>query len=126
VTFGGQTGPRARYAWLVSAVAAMALAASGVNAAAASTQSRVVLSGTAYESAFGLIGKGATATSMTVTDNIYLPVRDPGGLAAEADAVSTPGTDAYGKYISAGQVKDDNQLDPAQVARVRGWLSAAG
>jgi hypothetical protein len=63
---------------------------------------------------------------MTVTDNIYLPVRDPGGLAAEADAVSTPGTDAYGTYISAGQVKDDNQLDPAQVARVRGWLSAAG
>jgi subtilase family serine protease len=111
---------------MVSAVAAMALAASGVNAAAASTQSRVVLSGTAYESDFGFIDKGAVATSMAVTDNIYLPVRDPGALAAEADAVSTPGTHAYGKYISAGQVKDENQLDPAQVALVRDWLSAAG
>jgi subtilase family serine protease len=118
--------PRARYAWMVSAVAAMALAASGVNAAAASTQSRVVLSGTAYQSIFGLIDKGAVATSMTVTDNIYLPVRDPDALAAEAHAVSTPGTRAYGKYISAGQVKDENQLAPAQVALVRDWLSAAG
>jgi hypothetical protein len=104
----------------------MALAASGVNAAAASTQSRVVLSGTAYESDFGFIDKGATATDMTVTDNIYLPVRDPGALAAEADAVSTPGTHAYGKYISSEQVKDENQLGPAQVALVRDWLSAAG
>jgi len=118
--------PRARYAWMVSAVAAMALAASGVNAAAASTQSRVVLSGTAYQSIFGLIDKGAAATNMTVTDNIYLPVRDPDALAAEAEAVSTPGTHAYGKYISAGQVKDENQLGPAQVALVRDWLSAAG
>jgi subtilase family serine protease len=61
-----------------------------------------------------------------VSDNLYLSARDPGALAARAMSVSTPGSQDHGRYLTAAQEQADNQLDPAQVAQVRDWLSAAG
>ena len=117
---------RTHYVWLAAAVSALALTASGADAAVAATPSRAVLTGTAYQSDFDLNDEGPAATDTTVTDNVYLSVRDPGALAAAARSVSSPGTAGYGKYTNPGQVQAANQLAPAQVAQIRDWLSAAG
>jgi subtilase family serine protease len=94
--------------------------------ATAATTSRVSLVGTGYESDFGLTDVGPAATDTTITDNIYLSVRDPAALAAEAKSVSSPGGANYAKYQGRGQVQAENQLDPAQTAELRSWLSASG
>lgn len=120
---------RFHHASMLASIGAIALTAAGVemtSAAAAEPPSRVAISGTAYESSFGLIDKGPAASDTTVTDNIYLSVRDPAALAAEARAISSPGTAEYGKYLTPAQIQAAGRLDPAQTAQIRDWLTSAG
>jgi subtilase family serine protease len=116
---------RVRYRCGVAVTCAIALIATGASVALA-VEPRVPLAGTAYNPAYGWTDTGPAATGTTVSNNIYLAVRDPGALAAQAKSVSTPGSPRYGRYTTAGKNQADNQLTPAQIARLRDWLSEAG
>jgi subtilase family serine protease len=61
-----------------------------------------------------------------VTDLLYLNVRDPAALADRARSVSTPGSPDYGRYSTAEQIQAQNQLTPAELHRLRDWLTSAG
>ena len=120
---------RSHYASMAAVIGVIALTVAGVAVATdamAEPLSRVALADTAYQSSYGLIDKGPAATDTTVTDNIYLSVRDPAALAARAKSVSSPGTASYGRYLTPAQSQAANQLDPAQVAQIRAWLTSAG
>ncbi|HWC79694.1 MAG TPA: protease pro-enzyme activation domain-containing protein [Pseudonocardiaceae bacterium] len=116
---------RVRYRWAVAATCAIALIAAGADVALAA-ESRAPLADTGYDPSDGLTDTGPAATGDTVSDNIYLSVRDPDALAAEAKSVSTPGSPNYGRYTTPDRIQADSQLDPAQIAQVRDWLFAAG
>jgi subtilase family serine protease len=103
----------------------MALTAGGADVAQAA-ESRVPLTGTAYNPTYGLTDTGPAATDTTVAENIYLSVRDPSALATQVKSVSTPGSPNYGRYTTPDRIQAKNQLGPAQVAKIRDWLSSAG
>ncbi len=115
------------YRWAAAATCAMAFIAIGVDAVSAAP-ARVSLAGTDYstDTTPAFTDRGPAATSTTVSDNLYLSVRDPSALAAAARSVSTPGGPDYGRYRTAAQDQAGNQLDPAQVASVETWRTSAG
>ncbi|WP_194894587.1 S53 family peptidase [Catenulispora pinisilvae] len=115
-----------RWASAVLACACTAtLTISGAGTATAA-QSRVTLTGTGYQSDYGLTDLGPSDPGIAVTDNLFLNVRDPALVAAEARAVSTPGSPDYGHYLTAAQTQTLDQLTPGQLGIVEDWLKAAG
>lgn len=115
-----------RYRLLLVASCVAVLTASGVVSAASVPPSRLPLAGTGYQSAQGLIDKGPSDPGLIVTDDLYLNVGDPAGLAAHARSVSTPNSPDYGKYLTPQQIQQRYQLRPEQLNRVRQWLTSAG
>jgi subtilase family serine protease len=107
------------------AACAAALAVSGAGAAQAA-QTRVVLAGTGYQADYGLTDAGPSDPGITVTDLVYLNVRDPAALADRARSVSTPGSADYGRFSTPGQIQAQNQLTAPELGRVRSWLTSAG
>jgi subtilase family serine protease len=65
-------------------------------------------------------------TTGTVTARVYLAGQDPAGLAAYAQAVSTPGNASYGQYLTPDQVQDRFGPTSDQITAVRDWLTGAG
>src|SRR6201995_6040361 len=65
-------------------------------------------------------------TTGTVTARVYLAGQDPAGLAAYAQAVSTPGNASYGQYLTPGQVQDRFGPTGDQINAVKDWLTGAG
>ena len=112
-----------RLALVATCVAALTATGAGTALAA---PSRVPLTGTGYNAQYGLTDDGPSDTTLTETTNINLGVRDPAALAAYARAVSTPGSPFYGRYDSAKQVQERDELTPAQLSKVRDWLTSAG
>src|SRR5579859_5428276 len=99
----GQTA-RGAGGFLCKSLAALAFAgvlSVGVAVAEESTSTRATIAGThprwANESRRI---PAAAVTSGTVSARVYLAGRDPAGLAAYATAVSTPGDDFYGHFLS--------------------------
>lgn len=115
----------ARYWLAVAVTCAVTLTVGGAGTALAA-QSRVPLTGTGYQADYGLTDNGPSDTGLAVSDNIYLGVRDPAALAAHARSVSTPGSPDYGELSTSQQIQAQNQLTPAQLGRIRGWLTSAG
>jgi subtilase family serine protease len=99
----------------------------GIPAAhAAGTPGRDTLTGTRPAWATAKADKGATSDGSKVTARVYFAGRDATGLTAYAKAVSDPRSAAYGKYLTAAQVKQRFGASPAQVAAVKSWLTASG
>lgn len=98
----------------------------GAGPAFAAQQARVPIIDSGYEADYGLVDDGPSDPSLSVTDDIYLNVRDSAALADEARSVSTPGSQDYGHYSTPQQIQARNQLTPAQLSTVRDWLTSAG
>jgi subtilase family serine protease len=98
----------------------------GGTQSALAAQSPVQLVGTGYQSGYGLVDQGPSNPDITVTDQVYLGVRDAAALADQARAVSTPGSPSYREYLTQNQIQAENQLTPAQLNEVRGWLVSDG
>src|SRR6202000_2671849 len=67
-----------------------------------------------------------TVTTGTVNARVYLAGQDPAGLAAYAQAVSTPGSASYGQYLTPAQVQDRFGPTSDQLTAIKAWLTGAG
>jgi len=85
-----------------------------------------VLAGTRPAWATASADKGTVAASAVTSATVYLNGQDPAGLAAYAQAVSTPGTAEFGKFLSAQQAAAKYLATPAQIKSVQDWLTGAG
>jgi subtilase family serine protease len=65
-------------------------------------------------------------TTGTVSARVYLAGKDPAGLTAYAQAVSTPGSASYGQYLSPAQVQDRFGPTTGQLDAIKAWLTGAG
>jgi subtilase family serine protease len=117
-----------RYA-VTAAVAAGALALSGLAAATAAQAAthRVPIPGTHPEWATARGHTAAPAVNTgTVNARIYLAGRDSAGLTAYATAVSTPGNALYRRYLMPAQVRARYGATSAQIAAIESWVRSAG
>ncbi len=69
---------------------------------------------------------GALPGSAQVNATIALTPRDPAGLAAYAEAVSTSGSPDYHQYLSVAQFAQRFGATPSEIAAVRSSLAARG
>ncbi|HEX3749720.1 MAG TPA: S53 family peptidase [Streptosporangiaceae bacterium] len=67
-----------------------------------------------------------TVTTGTVSARVYLAGQDPAGLAAYAQAVSTPGNASYGQYLTPAEVQQRFGPTSDQIDAIRSWLTGAG
>jgi subtilase family serine protease len=65
-------------------------------------------------------------TTGTVNARVYLAGQDPAGLAAYAQAVSTPGSASYGQYLTPAQVQLRFGPTSSQIDGIKSWLTGAG
>lgn len=94
--------------------------------AATDPPQRAVLADTKPDFATAANDKGKVADATTVDLHIYLGVKDPDDLAAQAKAVSDPKSGQHGKYLTADQIRQRYQLDGPSMAAVDAWLAGAG
>jgi subtilase family serine protease len=95
-------------------------------AATASAGAATVRVGTAPQLPDGASAEGGLAPGHPLDLVVALEPRDPTALAAYAEAVSTPGSPLYGRYLSVGEFAARFAPTPAQVATVRSALAARG
>jgi subtilase family serine protease len=69
---------------------------------------------------------GPAASGAPVSARVYLAGRDPGGLAAHAASVSSPGSPSFHRYLSPALVRERFGPDSRQVAAIQVWLVASG
>src|SRR6201986_303950 len=67
-----------------------------------------------------------TVTTGTVNARVYLAGQDPAGLAAYAEAVSTPGNASYGQYLTPAEVQQRFGPTSDQINAIKSWLTGAG
>ena len=103
----------------------LALTVAGATTVSA-TPARAELAGSQPSWAVPTALRAQVPTDQVVSARVYLPWRDPAGLAATTAEVSTPGNPAYGHYLSAEQFRA--RYAPAQrdVVAVQQWLRGAG
>ena len=123
--------PRARVRRRVGAasLAVAALAGSFVTATAAtasSAASPATIAGTAPAWATASADRGQVAAGTSVTSTVYLASKDQAGMAAYAQAVSTPGNAAYHQFLSTSRFQARFGTTAAQVSAVEAWLRSAG
>jgi subtilase family serine protease len=68
----------------------------------------------------------APVISSAVSARVYLASKDPAGLSAYATAVSTPGSDLYGRYLSPAEVKARFGPSIDGISAVKAWLTGDG
>jgi subtilase family serine protease len=115
----------------VAAVSAASLLAVGLGivaataAAAKPTPARGAIAGThpAWATTRALAGKAAT-TAGTLTASVYLAPQP--GLAAFAQAVSSPGSGQYGRYLTTAQVAARFAPTGGEISAVEQWLTGDG
>ncbi|MCK7626921.1 S53 family peptidase [Streptomyces sp. RS10V-4] len=122
--------PRARAGLALGAALPLVAGALALGAPAAGAAGhdggRHALAGTKPQWATERADQGATAAATQVSARVYLTGRDAKGLADYARAVSDPHSAAYGKYLSAAQVRARYGATPDQIARVTAWLKKSG
>ena len=120
--------PRAMVGTSLAGAACLALTA-GLTAlapGAGAAGGRSVLSGARPSWASSSALRGAAPASDTVHLRVYLNYRDPAGLAATAAAVSTPGSAAYGHYLTPAQFRQKYAPSASDAAGVANFLRKAG
>jgi subtilase family serine protease len=70
--------------------------------------------------------RGKTATDQRIDARVWLTGRDPKGLDAYAQAVSTPGSRQYRKFLTPQQFNQRFGASEQQVAAVTSWIRSSG
>ena len=97
------------------------------SAAASGTSSQTVLvPGTHPDWAKPTADRGALDPKSTVTSTVTLAGRDKPGMQAYAEAVSTPGTDLYRRFLSPDRFRARFGATAAQIDAVESWLRLSG
>jgi len=111
----------------LAAVAGLALGrAGGVPAVSAATVQRVALPDPVPSWTQGVTSQGPAGGGVIVPFRLYLAGRAPAAEKAFATAAATPGTSAYGKYLTPGQFTSRFGPSAAQVAAVESWARTQG
>ncbi|HEX8983589.1 MAG TPA: S53 family peptidase [Ktedonobacterales bacterium] len=105
-------------------VAVLATVLSSHSAAQAS--SRSTLAGSAPSWANAKNYQGTADPTSTVGFRVYLGWNNEAAVESMARAVSDPHSASYGKYLSAGQFRQQFAPSQAQVASVQNWLKGQG
>ncbi len=74
----------------------------------------------------GSVVTGPAPASTTVTSDVSLEPRDEPALAAFVDAVSTPGSPEYHRYLKPGQFASVFGPTQATITSTRQWLASTG
>lgn len=109
-----------------AAVVGAAILAAGVVTAATHDHTRAVMPRSIPSWVRPAALLGSAPADETVHARVYLPWRDPAGLAALDRAVSTPGSAEYGRFLSPAQFRGRFAPTTSDVARVRDWLRHSG
>jgi hypothetical protein len=70
--------------------------------------------------------EGPSDESQTLELDVTLSPRDPSGLEAFAQAVSTPGSSQFRHFLTSGQFAARFGPEPSSVVAVRSWLDSQG
>jgi subtilase family serine protease len=103
-----------------------ALAATVATGAAGGGKGRVTLPGSTPSWANGGNYKSAANASDWVNFRVYLGLRNQAQAEAAAQAVSTPGSSSYGKYLTPAQFDSQYAPTSAEVSAVTSWLKSQG
>jgi subtilase family serine protease len=76
--------------------------------------------------ATAITGAQVTAGAAPVDLQVYLASQNPSGLAAAAQAVSSPSSSQYGQYLSAAQVQSEYGPSASEASAVSSWLQSNG
>ncbi|MFI9272110.1 protease pro-enzyme activation domain-containing protein [Kitasatospora sp. NPDC052896] len=111
----------------VSAALALALSGAAAHVAAASAHpGPAVLAGSQPSWATARADQGAVPASSGISVEVLLSGQDPSGLAAYAQAVSSPNGPEYHHYLTPAQQSARFGPSAAQSAAVRAWLTGSG
>ena len=111
---------------LVAGMATVAAAAPAGAAATGGGPARAAIAGSHPSWATAKTAVTSAAVPQAVNAYVYLQGQDPAGLAAYAKAVSTPGSDLYGQYLSASETMARFGPANSQISAVENWLTGAG
>jgi subtilase family serine protease len=115
---------------LPAAAATAALAAFGLAppalAAPAASGSRVPITSESGLVPAGAVDEGTAAFTGNLAIRVYLSGRDPAGLQALAQQVSTPGDPQYQHFLTPAQYAATFGPTPQQSTAVGSWLKACG
>jgi subtilase family serine protease len=117
--------PMPRRRLLLAVLVCLAAGCCGAGSAAAATPAMVRV-GTAPVLPAGATLVGAVAAERPLNLYVALESRDPAGLEEFAEEVSTPGSPAYGQYLSVPEFAARFGAGASQLATVRSALLARG
>src|SRR4051812_25893473 len=117
---------RRRRALTAAAVALPLVAAAFAVTGTAQANDRQAVAGTKPVWARSSADRGKTASDQRVDVRVWLSGRDPKGLDAYAQAVSTPGSQQYRKFLTPQQFNQRFGATRQQVADVTSWIRSSG
>ena len=120
--------PRRNAILAVPAVVAMVAAslAAASSAYGATSNATTDLTGTTPTFATASADRGQVSTNAAQVTRIYFASQNPSGMAAYAQAVSTPNGPQYGKYLSPAAAEAKFGASPAAVAQIKSWVGSVG
>jgi subtilase family serine protease len=117
---------RRRRALTAAAVALPLVAATLSATGTAQANDRHTLAGTKPTWARSSADRGKTDSKQRLDAKVWLAGRDPKGLDAYAQAVSTPGSQQYRKFLTPQQFNQRFGATPQQIASVTKWVRDSG
>jgi subtilase family serine protease len=118
---------RRRRALTAGAVALPLMAAAFVaTGTGAQANDRQTVAGTKPTWANSSADRGRTASDQRIDVRVWLSGRDPKGLDAYAQAVSTPGSRQYREFLTPQQFNQRFGPSQRQIAAVTSWIRSAG
>jgi subtilase family serine protease len=118
---------RSVLAVVASGATVLGLAAAAAPASAGGPQSgRHYLSGTTPQWLSKAHNAGATSSSAQVSFGVLLGLRNQAGAEAALQAISTPGSASYGKWLSNQAFDSSYAPAKASVSAVQAWLKGQG
>jgi subtilase family serine protease len=117
---------RRRRALTAAAVALPLVAAAFAVTGTAQANDRQTVAGTKPTWARSSADRGKTDSNQRVDVRVWLSGRDPKGLDSYAQAVSTPGSQQYRKFLTPQQFNQRFGASQQQVTAVTSWIRGAG
>ncbi len=117
---------RRRRALIATATALPLVAAAFSVTAAAQANDRTPIAGTKPAFVRAAADRGRTDGRQRIDAKVWLSGRDPKGLDAYAQAVSTPGSPLYRKFLTPQQFNARFGPTAQQIAAVKSWLTKSG
>jgi subtilase family serine protease len=117
---------RRRRALTAAAVALPLVGAAFAVTGTAQANDRQTVAGTKPTWARSAADRGRTDSNQRLDARVWLTGRDPKGLDAYAQAVSTPGSQQYRKFLTPAQFNQRFGASAQQVAAVTSWIRSTG